>query len=151
MKKFIFNIAIAAGLVTGFASCEDFLDRVPTESVVAESAMVTIADAKVAANGLYTDLKYYSMYGTNIPCFGDVRGDNFYPRVVNGSWATIYALDFGATQNNYFGMWQNYYNVIMKASTIIANIETVPAESASDKATKEDINSYENNKKCVKV
>ena len=81
MKKFIFNIAIAAGLVTGFASCEDFLDRVPTESVVAESAMVTIADAKVAANGLYTDLKYYSMYGTNIPCFGDVRGDNFYPRV----------------------------------------------------------------------
>ena len=139
MKKFIFNIAIAAGLVTGFASCEDFLDRVPTESVVAESAMVTIADAKVAANGLYTDLKYYSMYGTNIPCFGDVRGDNFYPRVVNGSWANIYALDFGATQNNYFGMWQNYYNVIMKASTIIANIETVPAESASDKATKEDI------------
>ena len=139
MKKFIFNIAIAAGLVTGLASCEGFLDRVPTEYVVAESAMVTLADAKVAANGLYTDLKYYSMYGTNMICFGDVRGDNFYPRVVNGSWATIYALDFGAVQNAYFGMWQNYYNLIMKASTIISNIETVPAETTSDKVAKDNI------------
>ena len=40
MKKFIFNIAIAAGLVTGFASCEDFLDRVPTESVVDRKSVV---------------------------------------------------------------------------------------------------------------
>lgn len=139
MKKFIYNIAIAAGIVTGLASCDGFLDKVPTDSVVAESAMVTMADAKVAANGLYTDLKYSTLYGTNLICLGDMRADNLYPRVVNGSWATIYALDFGATQNTYFGIWQEYYNIIMKASTIIANIETVPAESSSDIADKDHI------------
>ena len=49
MKRFIYNIAIAAGVVLGMSSCEGFLDKVPTDSVVAESAMVTMADAKVAA------------------------------------------------------------------------------------------------------
>lgn len=139
MKKFILNIAIAAGIVTGLASCDGFLDRVPTDSVVAESAMVTMADAKVATNGLYTDLKYYTMYGTYMTCLGDVRADNLYPRAINGSWATFYNLDFGATQNSYFGLWQNYYNVLMKANSIIANIETVPVESAKDEATRDDI------------
>ena len=125
MKKLILNLAIAAGMVTGLASCEGFLDKVPTDSVVAESAMVTMADAQVAVNGLYTDLKYYNMYGSYMVFFGDMRGDNLYPRVLGGSGDAIYTFNFAAGQTNYFGMWQNYYNIIMKASTYINNINTI--------------------------
>ena len=134
MKRFIYNIAIAAGVVLGMSSCEGFLDKVPTDSVVAESAMVTMADAKVAANGLYTDLKYYNMYGSYMVCLGDMRGDNLYPRELNGSFNSFYIHNFSASQTNYFGLWQNYYNIIMKASTFIANVNSIPVANSSDEA-----------------
>lgn len=139
MKKFVYNIAIATSILLGVSSCKGFLDRMPTDSVVAEIAMSTIDDAKIAVNGLYTDLKYYTIYGTYMICLGDMRADNLYPREINGSWSTFYNHDYTATQSTYFGLWQDYYNVIMKANTIIANIETIPVTSPSDEATKKDI------------
>ena len=50
MKKFIFSIVIAAGMVLGFSSCEGFLDRMPTDSVVSETAMATLYDAGVVVD-----------------------------------------------------------------------------------------------------
>ncbi|MBO5700687.1 MAG: RagB/SusD family nutrient uptake outer membrane protein [Bacteroidales bacterium] len=138
MKKLILNLAIAAGLVTGLASCEGFLDKVPTDSVVSESAMVTMDDAKVAVNGLYTDLKTTSMYGSNMVYFGDMRGDNIYPRQLSGTGDAIYRFNFAAGQNNYFGMWQNYYYIIMKASTYINNVNTIVTNTPAEEARRDD-------------
>ena len=101
--------------------------------------MTTLADAKVVANGLYTDLKYYTMYGSYIPYMGDMRGDNLYPTNASGTGRTIYTLEYEPVQSTYFGMWQNYYTTIMRANTLIANIETIPVMSTSDQAIKDDI------------
>ena len=139
MKKFITNIAIAAGLLLGVSSCDGFLDKVPTDSVVAESAMVTMDDAKVAANGLYIDLMYYNMYGTYMVYMGDMRADNLYPLDMGGTGSTVYQLDFSPTQTNYFGFWQNYYNIIMKANTFIANINTLETISTAEEDLKNDL------------
>ncbi len=139
MKRFIYNIAIAAGVLLGASSCEGFLDKVPTNSVVAESAMVTMDDAKVAANGLYTELMYYSMYGTHIPYLGDVRADNIYPKDMGGTANTIYLLDFSPTQTNYFSMWQGFYNIIMRANTFIANINTLETSSTEEATLRDDL------------
>lgn len=138
MRKLIANIAIAAGVLVGMSSCEDFLDKVPTDSVVAESAMVTMDDAKVAVNGLYTDLKTTSMYGSNMVFFGDMRGDNIYPLKLSGTGDVIYKFNFAPGQNNYFGMWQNYYNLIMKASTYINNVNTIATANPTEEAKKND-------------
>ena len=138
MKKLIVNIAIAAGVLVGMSSCEGFLDKVPTDSVVAESAMVTMDDAKVAANGLYTDLKTTSMYGSNMVFFGDMRGDNIYPLKLSGTGHVIYTHNFAPGQNNYFGMWQNYYNIIMKASTYINNVNTIETTNPTEEAERND-------------
>ena len=139
MKRFIYNTAVALGVLVGATSCDGFLDRIPTDSVVSESAMTTLADAKVVANGLYTDLKYYTMYGSYIPYMGDMRGDNLYPTNASGTGRTIYTLEYEPVQSTYFGMWQNYYTTIMRANTLIANIETIPVMSTSDQAIKDDI------------
>ena len=139
MKRFIYNTAVALGVLVGATSCDGFLDRIPTDSVVSESAMATLADAKVVANGLYTDLKYYTMYGSYIPYMGDMRGDNLYPTNASGTGRTIYTLEYEPVQSTYFGMWQNYYTTIMRANTLIANIETIPVMSTSDQAIKDDI------------
>ena len=134
MKKLIANIAIAAGVIVGMSSCEDFLDKVPTDSVVATSAMVTMDDARVAANGLYVDLKTTSMYASNMVYFGDMRGDNIYPLKLSGTGHVIYTHNFAPGQNHYFGMWQNYYNLIMKASTYINNVNTIETANSSEEA-----------------
>lgn len=139
MKKFICNIAIAAGVLLGVSSCDGFLDKLPTDSVVAGSAMKTLADAKVVANGLYTELKYYTMYGTYLPQMGDMRADNLYPINSSGSGRTIYTLEYEPTQSPYFGLWTNYYTTIMRANTIIANIGTLVVETQEDMAVKDDI------------
>ena len=139
MKKFIFSIVIAAGFLLGLPSCSGFLDKVPTDSVVAESAMATLADAQVVANGLYTGLKYYTVYGTNIPYMGDLRGDNLYPVNNSGSGATIYKFGYESIQSTYFTMWQYYYITLNKANSLIENIQTLEVESSEDIATKNDI------------
>ena len=139
MKRFILNIAIALGVLFGASSCDGFLDKLPSDSVVAESAMATLADAKVVANGLYTDLKWYTMYGSYIPYMGDMRGDNLYPTNASGTGRTIYTLEYDSVQSTYFGMWQNYYTTIMRANTLIKNIETIPVASSADQKLKNDI------------
>jgi hypothetical protein len=139
MKRFIYNTAVALGVLLGASSCDGFLDRIPTDSVVSESAMATLADAEVVANGLYTDLKYYTMYGSYIPYMGDMRGDNLYPTNASGTGRTIYTLEYEPVQSTYFGMWQNYYTTIMRANTLIANIETIPVMSSADQVKKDDI------------
>jgi len=139
MKKYIYNIAIAVGVLFGASSCDGFLDKLPTDSVVSESAMSTLVDAKVVVNGLYTDLKYYTMYGSYMPYMGDMRGDNLYPTNASGTGRTIYTLEYDSVQSTYFGMWQTYYTTLMRANTLIANIETIPINSSSDQELKDDI------------
>lgn len=139
MKRHIKYLAMAAVLVLGLSACEGFLDTVPTNAVVDKNAMVTLADAGVACNGLYTPLKYYTLYGTYIPYMGDLRADNIYPRSADGTGAVIYTWQYESTQSSYFGtLWENYYNVIMRCNTFIENIDACEASSSGDILLKED-------------
>jgi len=139
MKRYIQHLAIASVLLLGLTACEGFLDTTPTNAVVDKNAMVTLADAGVACNGLYTPLKYYTLYGTYVPYMGDLRADNIYPRSADGTGSAIYTWQYESTQNSYFGtLWENYYNVIMRCNTFIENIDACEAESSSEIALKED-------------
>ena len=62
MKKLIYKLAVGITIISGLSSCDGFLDRLPTDSVVAQNAMATLYDAGIVVNGLYTDLKYSTMY-----------------------------------------------------------------------------------------
>jgi SusD family. len=130
---------IAAAMVLGLSACEGFLDTVPTDSVVDKNAMVTLPDAKVACNGLYTKFKYYTLYGTYIPYMGDLRADNMYPRTSDGTGAVIYTWQYESSANSYFGtFWNNYYNIIMRCNTFLENIENLEVTSTEDIEEKED-------------
>ena len=136
--KTIYTILVISGISLGMVSCGGFLDKYPTDSVAASKALVTLYDAGVAANGLYTDLKYYTLYGRYFVEMGDMRADNLYPRTLNGTSSTIYTLDYESEANTYFSLWNAYYTTIMKANTLIQNIETLEVTSDSDIATKND-------------
>jgi len=137
MRKFIYSIVLAAGLSGAITSCSGFLDQTPTNAVAASESLQNLSDAGVACNGFYTPLKYYSMYGTVISVFGDMRADILYPSKQAKSYATVYQLDYDETQNSYFGsLWGGYYEVINRCNTFLENVDPLYLTiSSSDKAT----------------
>ncbi|MDO9679550.1 MAG: hypothetical protein Q7262_00920 [Bacteroidales bacterium] len=105
MKKFILNIIVVSGLMLSLSSCEDFLDTKPTNVIVAETAMLTLYDAGIVANGLYESMKWFDYYGTQMQLFGDQRGDNIQPRTMSVGWPQIYTLGYEAEATDYFSTW----------------------------------------------
>lgn len=131
MKK-IFSILLVAVLTISLSSCKGFLDKEPTDSVVAENALATLEDAGVAVNGMYTLLKYYTVYGNYMIQMGDMRADLLVPS--EGNYIT-YSYDYDPSQNSYFTLWRNYYSTITRANAIIQNIDKleVPADKQAIK------------------
>ncbi|MBP5228871.1 MAG: RagB/SusD family nutrient uptake outer membrane protein [Bacteroidales bacterium] len=131
MKK-IFSILLVAVLTISLSSCKGFLDKEPTDSVVAKNALATLEDAGVAVNGMYTLLKYYTVYGNYMIQMGDMRADLLVPS--EGTYIT-YSYDYDPSQNSYFTLWRNYYSTITRANAIIQNIDQleVPADKQATK------------------
>jgi len=131
MKK-ILSIILVAVLSISLTSCEGFLDKEPTDSVVAENALATLEDAGVAVNGMYTLLKYYTVFGNYMIQMGDLRADLLVPSEGN---YVVYSYDYDPSQNSYFALWRNFYTTITRANAIIKNIDVleVPADKQSIK------------------
>ena len=142
MKKFIYSIFVITALVGGLCSCNSsFLDTKPTDAVPAADAMTTIEDAAVAANGVYTPLKYYTMYSSYFAVFGDVRADSMYPAKREQGYKVIYQLDFDKVQNTYFGsFWKGYYETINYCNTFLANIAPLQDKYKQDEESTAKIN-----------
>ena len=131
MKK-ILSIILVAVLSISLTNCEGFLDKEPTDSVVAENALATLEDAGVAVNGMYTLLKYYTVFGNYMIQMGDLRADLL---VANEGNYIVYSYDYDPSQNSYFTLWRNFYTTITRANAIIKNIDVleVPADKQSIK------------------
>ena len=119
-------------------SCKGFLDTTPTDSVIDKNAMSNLYDAGVVTNGLYTELKYYRMYGTHFAQMGDMRADNLCPKDLNGNGAIIYNLEYDSETKSYFSLWEGYYSTIMRANTLIENIDNVATKNDSEVKIKND-------------
>ncbi len=133
MKK-ILSIILVAVLAISFTSCKGFLDKEPTDSVVAENALATLEDAGVAVNGMYTLLKYYTVFGNYMIQMGDLRADLLVPSEGN---YVVYSYDYEASQNSYFTLWRNFYTTITRANAIIKNIDALDV-SAEKQSIKDD-------------
>ncbi|MEN6619569.1 MAG: RagB/SusD family nutrient uptake outer membrane protein [Rikenellaceae bacterium] len=138
MKRNILNILVVLGIILSFSSCNDFLDKEPTNVVVSETAMRTLYDAGVMVNGLYVDMKWYDYYGTYMQLMGDERGDNIQPRTMSSGWTQIYTLGYDSESNTYFSMWTKCYETIMRCNTLIENIDNLELASSSDKLLRDD-------------
>jgi tetratricopeptide (TPR) repeat protein len=138
MKKILLNIIVVSGLMLSLSSCEDFLDTKPTNVIVAETAMLTLYDAGIVANGLYESMKWFDYYGTQMQLFGDQRGDNIQPRTMSVGWPQIYTLGYEAEATDYFSTWSRCYQIIMRCNTLLGNIDKLQVTSTADIAKKND-------------
>lgn len=131
MKKV--NIYLAILLILGFTACKkDFLDVKPTNSGDSQTAIQTVADAKVIVNGLMSKMTSSNYYGRNFIMYGDVKGGDLTIYSQGRGLDGLYTFNQSITTNSYSGFWNQIYNCILQANTILANIDKLKTAGTTE-------------------
>ena len=127
MKK-ILSIILVAVLAVSLTDCKG------DDPVVDRNDFASLEDAGVAVDGMYTLLKYYTVFGNYMIQMGDMRGDLLVPREGN---YIAYSYDYDPTQNSFFTLWRSFYSTITRANGIIKSIDALEV-SADKQSIKDD-------------
>ncbi len=129
MKKIIFYISIIA-LIGTFQSCNDALNLTPQGFVAYKDMYNTKDQINLALNGMYNSLGSPGMYGTNLFIYTAIGNDESYYRS-NSSPGNIGVFNHNTNSaDNYVNnLWNSSYIGIDRANSIIAAMESSPADS----------------------
>ena len=129
MKKNIYFLFCTLLILT---SCsKDFIDVMPTSTVTVDNYYKTDKDFSDALTGAYVPIRdqYRNFY-----IFGDIRGDDSWVEIAKNndqSYADRFTLTSSTGLMN--STWQNYYQAIFRANTILAKIENADATVVPNK------------------
>mgnify|MGYP006301117647 FL=1 len=126
MKKMIRNTLLIFSVMLLMASCEDdFLERIPKDSLSEESFFNTANDLKTYVNGLYSIMPRYDYQGGAFGAinYRDMDADvQITARNITGSLDQR-ASDGLAPQNS--GAWNNSFTQIRRANFFLDNYQKV--------------------------
>ncbi|MGQ8337787.1 RagB/SusD family nutrient uptake outer membrane protein [Sunxiuqinia sp. A32] len=113
---------IALSFLVALWGCEENLDLAPISELSTENFYKSSSDFELAVNSVYSNLRseYHEMY-----LFADIRSDNTYP-FLSGSVTTQTDFDnFSILPTNgaIHSMWNNCYNGITRANSILDRID----------------------------
>lgn len=124
MKKIYFIVTMMTLML---ASCTDsFLDKEPSASITTEEAITSVADVKVAIEGMYSLMASTYYYNASMFLYGDVKGDDMQPTW----WASgrsaypFYTFEHSAAVPNAGGLWGRPYYIIRNAWNIVKAIDS---------------------------
>ena len=131
--KYIGSFVAAGLLLTGLASCNDFLDTTPSTSVADSKVFETVSGAQSALNGCYYQLRAYNGGGADrsddygipsIQMISDICGEDV---MSNGGGWYVYNYNYwGETRGDIFRssqLWTFHYRLINNLNSVIAYID----------------------------
>ncbi|MDR1555968.1 MAG: RagB/SusD family nutrient uptake outer membrane protein [Tannerellaceae bacterium] len=129
MKKIV-NIIISIYLL--MPSCSnDFIDLIPTSTVSVDILYKTDKDFADAITATYNTIQsqYQSFY-----IFGDIRADDSWEQIYKNN-SQSYSDLFTTTSSDGLmnSTWQNYYQAIFRANTVLSKIENVDEATVPNK------------------
>jgi tetratricopeptide (TPR) repeat protein len=128
MRRFI--IVFYALAAISAVSCNGFLDIHPSNSSEASSSISSVADAKVAINGIMTTMCSTSYYGRNFMLYGDIKGGDLTICSAGRGLDALYSFNQSAQSNSFGSFWSTGYDCIMQINNLIENIERLQGEGA---------------------
>lgn len=130
MKKF--NIILALFCIVALSSCDDFLDKQPTNAGDSAGAIQTVYDAEVMMNGINSKLRSSNYLGRNMIMYGDCKGGDL--TILTAGRGLDYMYAFNHTYNSYSmsGFWTTGYNIILQLNNLITNIERLVEEGTTE-------------------
>lgn len=119
------SICVAAVIASvTFTSCDDYLNTLPSDSLVSTDAITTLQDVETALNGTYYNLKSHSYYGCDFVSRAEVGGEDV-QTLTNGGLRTDSYYRFIHRQNNSpEDLWSYPYAIINRANVLLNAIET---------------------------
>ncbi len=131
MKKF--NILIIALLaIFAFSSCEDFLDKQPTNSADSATSIKSLRDAQLFLNAINSKMLSGSYLGRDMHLYADAKGGDLTIFTAGRGYDTFYAFDHSAQSGASSGFWTQGYNILLQINTLISNIETLEAAGTQE-------------------
>lgn len=127
MKRLLNKFSIAAlSIVLITASCKkSFLDKSPSDSLLSDQALSTVAGLKDALNGAYSAMRSATLFGRDYPVIGDLQADNTFVEAKNsGRYLSQYNYSVVVNDGVVGEMWNNAYLVILRANRILASTLT---------------------------
>ncbi|PWJ45030.1 RagB/SusD family nutrient uptake outer membrane protein [Sediminitomix flava] len=134
--KFIYKIALAAGLALSSFSCDDQLELAPTDFIDYGKAYQSVEDVNLGLLGVYSALPKTTQTSLNAYVADNAKmspqGRNV--GVVTYNW-TYTSEDLGA--------WSAYYVAINRINLVLAGIESVKVNLDAESAEAEELSLYE--------
>lgn len=123
--KQIFNIFIVAALALVTFSCDDFLDREPTNQSDSKSSVTSLRDAEVMMNGILRKMSSYAYYGRNFVMYGDIKGGDLGITSQGRGLDDMYVFNHQFNRGSYAGFWSQMYHCLTQVNNLLSNIETL--------------------------
>lgn len=142
MKKIFSSIILTVSLLMAAGCGEDYLERVPTNSVTDEDLFSTVAGAETALNGIHrSTYAFYDNHGRfgqkSIDIIIDFMGDDMLQLDRGYGWFVAwyqYLNNRNANSADLEFAWSYYYDIIDNANLLLRDID-----KASDASVKEDL------------
>lgn len=115
--------AVAITSVT-FTSCDDYLNTLPSDSLVSTEAITTLQDVETALNGTYYSLKSNNYYGCDFVARAEVGGEDVQTLATGGLRTDTYYRFIHRQNNSPENLWSYPYAVINRANVLLNAIET---------------------------
>ena len=120
-------IAMMIMAMAALTSCDDFLDREPTNSANADKAIATTRDARVAINGMMREMSSSAYYGRNFLLYGDAKGGDLTLYENGRGNDALYSFNHTPTSGSYSGFWSTIYDCVMQVNNLLENIDKLQA------------------------
>ncbi|GAB3818586.1 RagB/SusD family nutrient uptake outer membrane protein [Pontibacter rugosus] len=138
MKNILKNtpkLLLAAILVCGTTSCDDFLDLKPQDTRTEDNFYRTEADAREALTGIYDVLQWNTVTGYHpTPMLLDIASDDAYagggsrtdaPNIIEVDMHNILT-----TNLEIHGLWRKHFFGISRANLLLSKMENIEASDA---------------------
>lgn len=130
MKKF--NILLAILCIITLSSCDDFLDKKPTNSGDSNSAIKTERDAQIMMNGVMDGMRSSTYLGRNMFLYADAKGGDLTIAAQGRGNDALYSFNHSVNTSTYSGFWTLGYNLILQLNSIIATIDELKATGTEE-------------------
>ncbi len=121
MKRIVKNIIVAAGLISLFAGCVDFLEKEPVLQQTSELTLSSFEGLNSATVGAYTLLYSVDWYGGYFVLSSEMRGGNGKLKP-NDAGYQFDAYTWNYTAERTENLWDKAYTAIARANNVINSI-----------------------------
>ena len=136
MKK-LYIIGLLFGM--SFASCSDFLDKMPSTSLPVEEAITTMTDLQNAVNGIgYLMSEGRMTYSADFAIFADLRGEDFYAISNNNQAGPIARYTMTKYDQEPYYAYAYFYQAIANVNKVLSTIDNI-AYTEDEKVTYDDL------------